>query len=128
MLDGLKVLYLEDELLVAMDTAEYLETLGFESVAVAYRLESAHELMENTDFDLAILDINVDRGQTSIALGRELAQAGTRVIFASGNGGDAAKLRSDGFEFLDKPFSLPALADKLQTAAKAAQQSSAPLS
>ncbi|WP_299281947.1 response regulator [uncultured Tateyamaria sp.] len=114
MFEGLKVLYLEDEPLVAMDTGAHLQTLGFETLEVAYKLAAAQELADRARFDLAILDINVDRGQTSIALGSALKNAGTAVIFASGNGTMANDLCRDGFEFLDKPFSLHALTAKLK--------------
>lgn len=116
-MDNLKVLYLEDEPIVAMDTSAHLEDLGFEEVAVAYRLGTAEKLAESDQYDLAILDINVDRGQTSLELGSALAAKGTRVIFASGNGCDAATLRAQGFEFLDKPFSLDGLTHKLKALA-----------
>jgi len=113
-LESLNVLYLEDEPIVAMDTGAHLEDLGFNKVEIAYRLGTAVELANAQKFDLAILDINVDRGQTSLALGAELAAKGTRVIFASGNGCDAGDLRAKGFEFLDKPFSLGGLTTKLK--------------
>lgn len=119
MLENLNVLYLEDEPIVAMDTGAHLEDLGFRSVEIAYRLATAVDLAKAQKFDLAILDINVDRGQTSLDLGAELAAKGTRVIFASGNGCDASDLRAKGFEFLDKPFSLAGLTTKLRAVAAA---------
>lgn len=117
MFEGLKVLYLEDEPLVAFDTGEHLETLGFDEVAVAYRLSKAESLASDTEFDVAILDINVDNGQTSLKLGNDLASAGTCVIFASGNSSAAPELQSQGFAFLDKPFSLEILTQKLKSVA-----------
>ena len=107
------ILYLEDEPLIAMDTSDHLEDLGFESVNVAYRLAAAEKLAENHVFDLALLDINVDGGQNSLALGRSLAAKGTSVIFASGNSGAGRDLRAEGFCFLDKPFALSDLTDHL---------------
>ena len=115
MLEGLRVLYLEDEPIVAMDTSAHLDELGFETVDVAYRLATAVEMAEKAQFDLAILDINVDRGQNSLDLGAALHAKGTRVVFASGNGCDAPELRAKGFEFLDKPFTLDGLTAKLKT-------------
>ena len=114
MFNELRVIYLEDEPLVALDTNEHLNTLGFKDVTVAYRLSQAEAAVAQNRFDIAILDINVDRGQTSIDLGKELAASGARVIFASGNGDDAEALRKQGFWFLDKPFSLNALTQKIK--------------
>jgi len=45
-LEGLRVLYLEDEPIVAMDTSAHLDELGFETVDVAYRLATAVEMAE----------------------------------------------------------------------------------
>lgn len=118
MFKDLKILYLEDEPLVALDTAEHLSTLGFEEVEVASRLKQADKLVEETEFDLALLDINVDRGQTSLELGDMLKEKGTVVIFASGNSGAASSLTTKGHLFLDKPFSLRQLTDKLECVAK----------
>lgn len=107
------ILYLEDEPLIAMDTGDHLEEIGFGQVSVAYRLENAIAFMEQQDYDLALLDINVDGGQTSLDLGRRLAARGTRVMFASGNIQAEDGLRSEGFYFLSKPFSLDKLTQSL---------------
>ena len=74
------------------------------SVDTAYRLSQAERLASENKFDITILDINVDRGQTGLALGHDIAENGAEVIFASGNGCDAAGLRAEGFAFIDKPF------------------------
>ncbi|NNE53537.1 MAG: response regulator [Sulfitobacter sp.] len=101
----LSVLYLEDEPLIAFDTTDFLQELGFSEVKSAYKLKSAEQAISEKTFDLAILDINVDNNQTSLLLGSQLAGEGIPVIFASGNSFDAERLRAEGFEFLDKPFS-----------------------
>lgn len=114
MSENFTILYLEDEPIVAIDTGAHLESLDMGVVEVAYRLKKAESIASTRKIDLAILDINVDRGQTSIALGKELAASGTKVIFASGNSGDAPALEAEGFGFLDKPFSLSALTRKIE--------------
>lgn len=113
MFEGLTVLYLDDEPLVAFDTGDHLHSLDFEKVVVTYRLAQAEAAAKEIDFDLAILDINVDRGQTSLALGERLSQEGCRVLFASGYSAASARLREEGYGFIDKPFSLNALTDAL---------------
>ena len=113
MFSNQKILYLEDEPIISLDTSEHLESLGFGEVSVALKLSKADELAENTKFDFALLDINVDRGQTSIELGHKLAQNGTCVVFASGNGAEAERMRALGFSFLDKPFTLDQLTEML---------------
>ena len=113
---GLKVLYLEDEPLIAFDTTQHLLEIGFADVRTVYRLQNAEEAAEEENFDLAILDINVDRGRTSLELGNALAAKGVTVVFASGNGTDEARLCEAGHFFLGKPFSLALLTAKLREA------------
>lgn len=114
MSDTITILYLEDEPIVAMDTGAHLKSLGIGEVEVAYRLKQAEGIAARQGIDLAILDINVDRGQTSTDFGRQLAASGATVIFASGNSGDAETLTAEGFAFLDKPFTLDALTRKIE--------------
>lgn len=118
MFKGLRILYLDDEPLVAFDTGDHLASLDFDEVVVTYRLDQAEAASNAKDFDLAILDINVDRGQTSLALGEKLANDGCAVLFASGYGEAAAKLRAQGYGFIDKPFSLDALTEVLSEMAQ----------
>lgn len=99
-----QLLYLEDEVLIAFDIAAFLEELDVGDVTTAHKLKSAWMAIENKRFDLALLDINVDRRQTSFEIGSHLREAGCTVIYASGNGCDAASLRGDGYHFVDKPF------------------------
>ena len=114
MFENLKILYVEDEPIVAFDTSEHLEELGFSEVKTAFRLEQAEQYLEDTTFDLALLDINLDRGQTSIALGEKLAAGHTSVVFASGNSSAAQEIKQSGFWFIDKPFELHTLTETLQ--------------
>ena len=119
MFDDLKIVYLEDEPIVALDTSDQLRDLGFCEVKVASRLNDAVAFTAEDDFDLALLDINVDKGQTSLELGHQLASRGTKVIFATGNSSVGSKACRDGIYLLDKPFSAKQLKSILK---KAAQQ------
>ena len=122
--EGLSVLYLEDEPLIAFDTSEHLRDLGFGEVKTTYRLAAAQAAASTGKFDLAIFDINVDGSQTSIALGRELAERGTVVIFASGSSSEADHLRDSGHRFVGKPFSLNGLTEEIEAALGLAPASS----
>lgn len=119
MFEDYRILYLEDEPIIALDTQDMLSSLAFKEVVVANRLIDAQNAADQASFDVAILDINVDRGQTSTTLGQQLATGGTHVIFASGNGGDRKQLVAEGFRFVDKPFTLPRLQRELTEALQA---------
>lgn len=110
------VIYLEDAPLVAMDTTECLEGLGVARVCTVYDLRSAESACDREDFDLALLDINVGRGQTSYALGEVLRASGVAVIFASGTETERQRLVGDGYLFLSKPYSQADLLARLEQA------------
>ena len=118
--EGMSVLYLEDEPLIAFDTSEHLKEIGFGRVKSVYRLDSAQAAAREGTYDLAIFDINVDGGQTSIALGDELAGRGIPVIFASGSSSQKGKLEKNGHQFVNKPFSLAALTEEIRRALRTA--------
>jgi ActR/RegA family two-component response regulator len=100
-----KLLYVEDEVIVALDVSDGLEhELGFE-VHMAHNLSAALEKFENTSFDFALLDMNLGNGENSLSLGLMLAERGTHVVFASGyNRHEIAKI--DAFQLIEKPFQL----------------------
>lgn len=114
--EGKRILYLEDEPLIAFDTSENLSDMGFADVTTVYRLDEAISRSEQGNFDIALLDINVDCGRTSFDLGKTLRDKGVSVIYASGNSSDCQRLRAEGYHFVGKPV----LASDLETTLKAA--------
>jgi CheY-like chemotaxis protein len=60
MLVGKRVLVVEDEMLVMMAIEDMLADLGCTSVTAAATVDKALALIEAEEFDLAILDVNLD--------------------------------------------------------------------
>jgi len=54
------VFLVEDEVMIRMMVADMLEELGFAVAAEAGDIDEAIRLAETADFDLAILDVNVN--------------------------------------------------------------------
>jgi len=100
-----KIMILEDETLIALSTQQTLEDLGYEDLDVFYRLDPAIEAAKTTRYDAAVLDVNVDRGRTSLDLARALKADGTAILFASGNTADGDDLREIATVVLGKPYS-----------------------
>lgn len=100
-----KILYVEDEVIVALDVAEGLsDELGFE-VHMVHNLSAAQAKCSCNSFDYALLDMNLGNGERSVDLGIALAKQGTRVVFASGyNRGEIAEIKA--FQLVEKPFLL----------------------
>lgn len=101
---NMKIMLLEDEPLVAMATEQILEDLGYENVDVFYRLDPATEAFAVTEYDTAILDVNVDQRRTSLALAREMRDSGVKIIFASGNSIEQAELVHIASHIIGKPY------------------------
>lgn len=116
-----RILYVEDEIIVALDVSDGLrDVLGFE-VSMAHNLASAQALAEKQEFDLALLDINLGHGERSVALGRALAERGVHVVFASGyNRSEMSEIQ--GFPLIEKPFQIEDVEVAFRDVAPAASQ------
>lgn len=80
---GLSVLLVEDEFLIAIDAQEMLQEMGAASVDVAGTFEEAERLIGSKQFDLAVLDVNLN-GRISFPLAEKLLAAGTTILFGTG--------------------------------------------
>ncbi len=103
---GARLILVEDEALLALDMQDMLEEMGCLVVGMAGRLDDALVLAE-TDFDLALLDMNLG-GARIDPVAQRIAARGIPIIFVTGYGqrtlppGIAAPV-------LDKPCSPDAL-------------------
>lgn len=109
----LRILLVEDEMLVAMNLEDMLLTLGHEVAGLANRLEAALALAREGDFDIAMLDVNL-AGQPSFPVADALRERGLPFLFATGYGvaGIAEEYRSA--PVIQKPFRMQDLEQALQ--------------
>jgi len=114
-LQGLKVLVVEDETIVAMLLEQMLEELGCEVVGVAGQVGPAADLARSADMDVAILDMNL-AGQSVDPVAEALAARKAPFVFASGYGEDGLTARWRGRPVLTKPFRLEQLRETLEAA------------
>lgn len=83
-LAGLRILVVDDEVMIADETAEELQKCGAEVLGPATRLEQAEKLADGSGpIDAAVLDINL-RGQMVYSLADRLIARGVRVVFTTG--------------------------------------------
>lgn len=99
LLEGKRVLLVEDELLIALHAEDILHDLGAQIVGPAISLSEAETLAEDEEFELAMLDRNLN-GNLSDDLARRLADKGVKVVLATGYD----DFRSNGFQVVNKPF------------------------
>ena len=89
MSDKTRVLILEDQMLVAFGLKAALEAGGYEVVGPVARLDEA-QLVPQTEFDVAVLDINLGDDTDSTPYADDLTAAGIPFAFLSGYGSGAA--------------------------------------
>ncbi len=69
-----KILIVEDELIIAEDMRYMLETLGYEVVGVTGDPSEARRLISATNPDIAMLDITLGTQQLGLDLGRDIVE------------------------------------------------------
>jgi CheY-like chemotaxis protein len=110
-----RVLVVEDELMIRILLEDMLRDLGYSIAGQAGRVEEALEAAKNVDFDLAILDVNLN-GQPVLPVADALAARGTPFVFATGYGDrDIPESYSDR-PTLKKPFQIDGLKRVLESA------------
>jgi len=99
----LRVLVVEDEMLVAMLIEDMLAELGHEVVGPAMRIERARELAATAAIDFALLDVNLG-GARSTEVAAILRGRGVPFAFATGYGSAGLDGADRGTPVLNKPF------------------------
>ena len=112
-LNGLKVLVVEDEMLVSMLVEDMLSDLGCTVVGPAAELEEAMSLAQSADIDLALLDVNLG-GKPIFPVADALKARGVPFAFASGYGEAGLTEDHRGAAVLQKPFREADLAKALR--------------
>jgi len=102
-LAGLRVLVVEDEMMVSMLIEDMLSDLGCTVVGPASRLDEAIELAKTADLDCAVLDVNLG-GQPIFPLADLLRERGRPFAFATGYGDAGLRDVDKGTPVLQKPF------------------------
>jgi len=85
MLNGAKVLVVEDEAIIAMDLADTFESAGASVVGPAPSVREALRLISQEDVDSALLDFNVADGEVTPVL-ELLVSRGVPIIIYTGRG------------------------------------------
>ena len=110
-----RILVVEDELMIRMLLEDMLGELGYTVAAEAARIEEALEAAKNADFDIAILDVNLN-GQPISPVADALVARGMPFVFATGYGERGLPEPYRDRPTLKKPFQMDGLKQMLQTA------------
>ena len=114
---GGSVFLVEDEVMIRMMVADMLEELGYRIAAEAGEISEAIRLAQSIDFDLAILDVNVNGKVISPVA--DLIRARNRpFIFATGYGSSGLPEEYRDRPSLQKPFQIDTLARVIENTLK----------
>jgi DNA-binding response OmpR family regulator len=102
-LNGLRVLVVEDEMLVSMLVEDMLTDFGCSVVGPAPDFDEAMSLASTADIDAALLDVNV-AGKAVFPVADALKARGVPFAFASGYGAAGVEGEHAGAPVLQKPF------------------------
>ena len=114
LLSDMRVLIVEDEMLVMMSIEDMLTDLGCTQIARASSVDQALTAIRTQRFDAATLDVNLN-GTRSYAVAEALVEHGVPFAFSTGYG---ARGMGDAFRdwpVLDKPFNFAQLTKVLTT-------------
>ena len=113
-----RVLVVEDELMIRMLLQDMLDDLGHTLAGEAGRIDEALALARQAEFDIAILDVNLN-GQPISPVVEILVARGLPFVFATGYGQRGVPEPYRKTPTLQKPFQADALARALAAATPA---------
>jgi CheY-like chemotaxis protein len=116
---GGSVFLVEDEAMIRMMVADMLEELGFSVAAETGEINEAIKLAGSTEFDIAILDVNVN-GKVISPVAELLRARNRPFIFATGYGAQGVPEDFRDRPALQKPFQIESLKSLLDSTLKSA--------
>jgi CheY-like chemotaxis protein len=119
---GKRVLVVEDELMIRLLLQDMLADLGHTLAGEAGRVEEALALAQQAEFDVAILDVNLN-GQPISPVVDVLIERGVPFVFATGYGQRGVPEPYRRTPTLQKPFQADALARAIDAVVPATARS-----
>lgn len=110
-----RVFLVEDELMIRMLLEDMLGELGYTVAAQAARIDEALDTAKTAEFDLAILDVNVN-GHSIGPVADAIAARGIPFVFATGYGERGLPEGYRDRPALKKPFQVDGLDQTLRSA------------
>ena len=110
---GRSVFLVEDEVMIRMMVADMLEELGYKVAAEAGDIAEAMRLAQSVEFDLAILDVNVN-GKVISPVADLIKAKGRPFIFATGYGSSGLPEEYRDRPSLQKPFQVETLGKMIE--------------
>jgi len=111
------ILLVEDEVMIRMMVADMLEELGYSIAGEAGDIDEGVRLVQATDFDIAILDVNVN-GKVITPVAEAVQLRGRPFVFATGYGAQGLPEKFRDRVTIQKPFQIETLARTIEIVLK----------
>lgn len=116
-LDGLRLMLVEDEFLVAVSADAMLRDLGAADVQLASNVATGLPLASQEEFDAAVLDVNLGN-ERSDPIAQRLEERGIPYIFATGYSRRDMDIGEE-VGLIEKPYTPQKLAEGILAAMEA---------
>ena len=113
--EGLRILLIEDEVVIAMTAEDMLEEIGCTVSAQAATFNEAMACASTGNFDLALLDINLN-GVMSLPVAQKLRDNGKPFIFTTGYGNVGLESDFSDIVVVTKPYTIRTLSNAIKSA------------
>jgi CheY-like chemotaxis protein len=111
-----RILVVEDEFLILLDIRHILESAGATSIVTASHVADALSAIDAASFDVAVLDLRLDK-DSSVPIAERLLAKRVPFVFLTGAPTEASKARQfSGVPVVGKPFDSAALLTALSRA------------
>lgn len=111
-LEGVRVLVVEDRTAIAMALCDAIEESGGVVIGPAARLSQAARLIEDSQIDIGVLDVDLD-GEPSFPAAMSLRERHVPVVLLTGYGREAVPPALASLEMMEKPVALPEFVRRL---------------
>ncbi|MBO3761474.1 response regulator [Ciceribacter sp. L1K22] len=109
----MRVLIIEDEMLLAMELESEIDAAGHDVVGIAADSKSALEMINSSTLDFAFVDITLRDGPSGIDVGRQLSKRGIPYVFVSGNLKRIPEDFAGALGAIEKPYTMNGLNNAL---------------
>jgi DNA-binding LytR/AlgR family response regulator len=109
----LKVMIVEEEMLLAMELESEVEAAGHTVVGIAASSDQVPDIVQGFAPEFAFVDINLQDGPTGIDVGRMLAHDRIPYIFVSGNIKKLPRDFAGALGAIEKPYTMNGMANAL---------------
>lgn len=108
-----KIFIVDDEAIIAFEMADALEDLGFEVVGPSTHLKDALSVAEQSDIDIACLDVNLGAGKTSEPIARVLRARNIPYVYITAYDANQVSFVDPMDKVIKKPISISDLRQAL---------------